>query len=98
MSFSVNSPVQMEFSLEFPFYDETATRLSRSKDKHNRTLTMIQAYRLQLERDAWPQRYIVTGNETYTAWKLTGVATIYPEHDLLWIGVARRQDATLQNL
>jgi hypothetical protein len=47
---------------------------------------MIQAYRLQLE-GAWPQRYIVTGNEWFTAcW--TGVATIYPEHDLLWIGVA----------
>ena len=59
---------------------------------------MIQSSRLQLGDDHEPYPYIITGNEWFKAWvsewrgksefiESTGNAIIYPEHDLLWIGV-----------
>ena len=68
---------------------------------------MIRSYRLQfqLEEDWFPARFIITGNEWFSAtfaglvWKKgdefpfcewTGIAIIYPEDNLLWLG--RRED------
>ena len=55
---------------------------------------MIQPFRLQLKDFPW--HYIITGDEWfidgwkrlprhYVEFKGTGIATIYPEHDLLWL-------------
>ena len=65
---------------------------------------MTQAYRLQLVEWGQHLRYIITGNEWFTAenptchrgkqirifCEETGGAIIYPEHDLLWIGWGNR--------
>ena len=62
---------------------------------------MIQSFRLQLDEDWTTGRYIITGGEWFNAHlglrflrqekaKLsenTGLAIIYPEHDLLWISL-----------
>jgi hypothetical protein len=72
---------------------------------------MIQAYRLQLEGSCAPHRYIITGNEWFSAglgglfweekdefFEETGDAIIYPEHNLLWIGFREEKTERFKTL
>ena len=61
----------------------------------------MKAYRLQLDQNWTTGRYIITGDEWFTVdlghpsirrdkpkfTESSGLAIIYPEHDLLWIGL-----------